>query len=107
MSDHYQTLGVPRGASPEEIKRAYRKLASQHHPDNVAILPNSRIFRQHTQFSVTIKNVSSMIIHNKVIRISILSLGKGQMDLTLIRYSVCLAQISNIRIKVIKDSIPV
>jgi DnaJ-class molecular chaperone len=33
MSDHYQTLGVPRGASPEEIKRAYRKLASQHHPD--------------------------------------------------------------------------
>jgi curved DNA-binding protein len=33
MSDHYQTLGVPRGASQEEIKRAYRKLAAQHHPD--------------------------------------------------------------------------
>jgi DnaJ-class molecular chaperone len=31
--DHYSTLGVDRNASPDEIKRAYRKLASQHHPD--------------------------------------------------------------------------
>ena len=33
MSDHYATLGVPRTATPDEIKRAFRKLASQHHPD--------------------------------------------------------------------------
>lgn len=33
MTDHYATLGVPKTASADEIKRAFRKLASQHHPD--------------------------------------------------------------------------
>lgn len=31
--DHYRTLGVAKNATPDEIKKAYRKLASQHHPD--------------------------------------------------------------------------
>ena len=30
---HYNTLGVGESATQEEIKKAYRKLASQHHPD--------------------------------------------------------------------------
>ncbi|MEI6144679.1 MAG: DnaJ domain-containing protein [Candidatus Berkelbacteria bacterium] len=32
-NDYYKTLGVEKGATIEEIKKAYRKLALQYHPD--------------------------------------------------------------------------
>lgn len=41
--DHYEVLGVARGASPEEIKAAFRRLAQQHHPDKNPSDPRASI----------------------------------------------------------------
>jgi molecular chaperone DnaJ len=38
--DYYEVLGLPRNASPEDIKAAFRKLARQYHPD-VSTEPNA------------------------------------------------------------------
>jgi molecular chaperone DnaJ len=33
--DYYAELGIPRNASDDDIKKAYRKMAMKHHPDKV------------------------------------------------------------------------
>ena len=32
--DYYEVLGLTKGASDDDIKKAYRKLAMKHHPDS-------------------------------------------------------------------------
>jgi curved DNA-binding protein CbpA len=36
MSTHYETLGIPREASAERVKRSYRSLVKIYHPDKFA-----------------------------------------------------------------------
>ena len=51
--DYYKTLGVPKNATQDDIKRAYRKLAKEHHPDRGG---NQKLFQQINEAHDTLKD---------------------------------------------------
>ena len=55
MPDFYNVLGVDKTASPDEIKKAYRKLSMQHHPDRNQT-DTTELFQQISQAYDTLGN---------------------------------------------------
>ena len=49
--DYYSTLGIQSNATPEEIKKAYRAMASQYHPDKVSHLGKELIEFANNKFA--------------------------------------------------------
>jgi molecular chaperone DnaJ len=64
--DYYQVLGVSRGASAEEIKKAYRKLAMQHHPDRNCDNPEAEEkFKEASEAYSVLGNIEKRQIYNQ------------------------------------------
>ncbi|MCX7171253.1 MAG: DnaJ domain-containing protein [Proteobacteria bacterium] len=56
FKDYYEILGVPRGATQDDIKRAYRKLARKFHPD-VSKLPDAEArFKELAEANAVLKD---------------------------------------------------
>ena len=51
--DHYNTLGVSRNATPQDLKKAYKKASMQHHPDRGG---NEETFKQINEAYSTLKD---------------------------------------------------
>ncbi|HEX6313288.1 MAG TPA: DnaJ domain-containing protein, partial [Gemmatimonadaceae bacterium] len=66
MADFYDALGVKRGASDEEIKKAYRKLAMQWHPDRNNGSPESEErFKQITEAYDVLRDSNKRAIYDR------------------------------------------
>ena len=53
MQQHYDILGISPGASVDEIKKAYRKLAKKYHPDvNRSMQASSRFVQIHESYNI-------------------------------------------------------
>lgn len=66
MADFYQILGVPRNASDDDIKRAYRKLAMQWHPDrNNGSAEAEEKFKELTEAYDVLRDASKRALYDR------------------------------------------
>jgi curved DNA-binding protein len=64
--DYYETLGVPRAATQEDIKKAYRKLARKYHPD-VSKLPDAEArFKELNEANEVLKDPEKRVAYDQM-----------------------------------------
>src|SRR6187455_759102 len=63
--DYYEVLGVPRGADEQEIKKAFRRLARQLHPD-VSEEPDAAVrFREISEAYEVLSNAETRQLYDR------------------------------------------
>jgi len=78
MGDFYQTLGVAKTASQDEIKKAFRKLARQHHPDkNQGDKAAEEKFKEVNQAYETLSNPAKRKQYDELSRLGAFGTGPG------------------------------
>ena len=65
MQDHYAVLGVAANASLDEIKKAYRKQASQLHPDKNLALDAPAKFRRVQEAYETLADIEQRKVYDE------------------------------------------
>jgi molecular chaperone DnaJ len=69
--DHYTLLGLPRDATLDEIKRAYRQLAKRHHPDRTQNnAQDTEIFKAVAVAFATLSNPKRRAAYDRLLAVS-------------------------------------
>eukprot|EP00929_Paragymnodinium_shiwhaense_P107883 TRINITY_DN74225_c0_g1_i1.p1 TRINITY_DN74225_c0_g1~~TRINITY_DN74225_c0_g1_i1.p1 ORF type:complete len:253 (+),score=44.17 TRINITY_DN74225_c0_g1_i1:67-825(+) len=78
MADHYIVLGVKHEATLDEVKRAYRTLSRQHHPDKAAHLDDD-VLRRSSERQMVMLNAAYHVLSSPRKRLQYdASIGLGQ-----------------------------
>ncbi len=79
--DYYEVLGVQKGASKDDIKKAYRKLAIQYHPDkNPGNKPAEEKFKEATEAYEVLSDDQKKAAYDQFGFAGVESMGGGQHD---------------------------
>lgn len=79
---YYQRLGLSPGASPEDIRRAYRQLSKRYHPDTSPLAPEVaiRCFQELQEAYLVLSNPAKRAIYDASLRAVTANMGSPGAD---------------------------